>query len=115
MFELAVSLGFLVWLLYFTDFIFSYASLFGFERFFSGYSAWRTQNPKFYFPVYFRESFGGSRFKDWLAKLIGCPFCLITFVSLVSGHHFLFCAAIGSFTFLTLGILYFAFNKSFSE
>jgi len=104
-----VAAGFVCFLLYFTDVIAEYGKKLGFSRFLrlEEYRKWKLDNMDSYYPYFLRSTYNSF----WI-RLIGCPFCLIAWISLPELIHsfsiylWLDCAAFGSACFLILRLLY---------
>ena len=104
-----VAVGFLCFLFYFTDVIAEYGEKLGFSRLLrlKEYRRWKADNMDSYYPYFLR-----SAHHSFWTRLIGCPFCLITWLSLpelirsFSIYLWLTCAALGSACFLILRLLY---------
>ncbi len=92
----ALALGHLVFLFNYTNFVSEYAALLGLGKLFlvKEYHEWlKAESTDHGYNVFIRERFPNSFF----ARLVGCPFCLITFLSV-------FCLSwIGGFFFLVYG------------
>lgn len=77
---LGLALGHFVFICYHTDFIFEYGSKLGLSKLLKlkEYKDWCARNELDYgYPIFLRETFKGFWF-----RLIGCPFCLATFLSM---------------------------------
>lgn len=76
---LGVSLGHLIFLFNKTDFVIEYGSKLGLQGYLKSeeYETWKSDNDINHdYPIFLRE-----RFKTFGGRLVGCPFCLITFLS----------------------------------
>ena len=105
-----VAAGFVCFLLYFTDVISVYGEKLKLSHFLKlkEYHVWRaTTDTDLLYPIFIR-----CHSKSFWAKLIGCPFCIITWLALFeliesfSIARWLTCAALGSACFLILRLLY---------
>jgi len=85
-FVLAISIGFLVFLLNYTDFLVEYGKVFSRALKIEEYKAWKREAGMGY-PVFIRE-----KYNSFWSRMFGCPYCLITFSSLV--FHSLFTSAL---------------------
>ncbi len=91
----SLSIGYLVFLCNKTDFILEYGNLLRLGKFLkaSEYEEWKKVNELDYgYPVFIRE-----KYSNFFSRLFGCPFCLITFISMgVSTFLWVwYCFAIG--------------------
>lgn len=111
LFYQGLALGFACFLLYFTDAISVYGEKLKLSRFLRlrEYHVWKNSvEANLYYPVFIR-----CHSHSFWAKLIGCPFCVITWGALFeliesfSIYRWLACAALGSACFLILRLLYF--------
>jgi hypothetical protein len=106
----SISLGFLVFLINKTEFIYEYGKLLWD---FSSYLKWKEANDGG-FPVYIRENYD-----SFFSRMFGCPYCLITFssvfVHLVFSSVFLFLAGafVSTVVWGLCTLLYFAVNKNY--
>lgn len=78
------GLAFLVFLFFKTDFVYEYFTLFKLNKYFKNlpaadYEAWKEKDENFghYLPVYIR-----THYNSFWSRLLGCPICLISFLSL---------------------------------
>ncbi len=109
-----LALGHLVFLFTTTNFIVEYAHLFRLDRWFlvKEYHQWLDEkNLDYGYHIFLRERYPNS----FWAKLLGCPFCLITFIGLfilgwIGGVFFILfgfaIATLATLTFLVEKLLY---------
>ncbi len=115
---LGLALGHLVFLINRTDFIAEYSKkFFGEEKLMiRQYEDWKVANNiEIGYPIFIRETF-----PTFYGRLFGCPFCLVTFCSMILSplslsFYFILCgfaaAGIGSILYLIENLLY---KKNFS-
>lgn len=108
----SISLGGFIFILFNTDFIYEYAKIFGFGKYFYEYSEWRSKNTvKFglnqhYLPVYLRD-----KYSNFATRLFGCPICLSYFISLTQGVLCFYAGTIALIVFFILSLFYKILNK----
>lgn len=115
---LGAALGHFAFIFTKTDFVVEYAKVFGLRGLFSvdAYEEWKDKNDTYLgYHVYLRE-----HHKTFWGRLVGCPFCLMTFLSVLlsllsASWWFLLigfaAAGIASLLYLLLVLLY---DKNFS-
>lgn len=116
---LAISIGFFVFLIYRTELIKQYGTIFGLKKLLklNDYEEWLANNWRekdywnYCYPVFIRETIKGGKITEFASHLFGCPICLITFSSLISCLFvncfiFLFVAALATLTFFILDWFY---------
>ena len=110
---LSISVGFLVFLLNYTDFIAEYGKVA--PKFFllDEYEKWKAAGGTGY-PTFIRE-----KHNNFWGRLFGCPYCLVTFLNLIlqsaftSPLLFLAGAFISTLVWGVSTLLYFAVNKNY--
>ena len=95
-FFIGVSVGHLIFLVNYTEMVLEYGKLLRLTKVLSlgEYEQWKNlaDNESYGFPVFFRE-----KYRNFLGRLVGCHYCLITFICiLVTGPLGFVSAAIGS-------------------
>lgn len=76
-FCLAISIGYLVFLLNYTDFVAEYGKLANRYLKLDEYQKWK-EGGGFGYPVFIRE-----KYNTFWGRMFGCPYCLISFSSMV--------------------------------
>jgi hypothetical protein len=78
----SLSIGYLVFLLFHSNFVYEYGKLLGQNRFINRlrlkeYGEWKAQdkNEKYFYPVFIRE-----KYNTFWSRLFGCPICLSGFL-----------------------------------
>jgi hypothetical protein len=110
----SISIGFLVFLLNYTDFIAEYGKVAC--RFFSlrEYEKWKADGGTGY-PTFIRE-----KYNNFWGRMFGCPYCLVTFSNLIlqslftSPLLFLVGAFVSTLVWGICTLLYFAVNKNYN-
>ncbi len=113
-FLLAISIGYLTFILNYTEFVAEYGKVA--PRFFllDEYSEWKQENEQFGYPVFIRE-----KFPNFWGRLVGCPYCLVTFSNLVlqslfvSPLLFLVGAFVSVLCWAACTLIYFTVNKNY--
>lgn len=115
---LGATVAHLVFLLFFTDFVAEYGKVLNLDKLLKldEYKNWKVrENIEVGYPIFVRETFSG-----FFPKLLGCPFCLITFFSLVLSvfalsFYFIFVGFAAAFLATILFLVEKTLYKKFSE
>ena len=109
--SLGVSVGHLVFLMFNTNFIAEYGKLLRLSGLLklNEYKEWASKpgNEGQYYPIFFRETRN-----SFIGRLVGCPYCLITFLCVLLALPLgLVAGALGTLIYQSEHILYRALNK----